>query len=125
MNKQISIEQDVNSGVAQGSLFGPLFSVIDVNDIPEFMDALCKQVADDPKLYTNQRLEINLSLKTLATWCKESDVCVSALKYDYLVFKGKDNVNFQFSVQVCFEEKRILMSLSVTIWVGQDMSRWD
>ena len=41
---------DVISGVPQGSVLGPLFFVLFINDMPELVDHFCKLFADDSKL---------------------------------------------------------------------------
>ena len=52
---QLSAPTSVKSGIGQGSILGPLFFVLFINDIGDCVDNLttCKLYADDVKLYTS------------------------------------------------------------------------
>ncbi len=53
---------DVTSGVPQGSVLGPLFFVIYINDMPEVVSCLDKLFADDSKLIATIRINNDLSI---------------------------------------------------------------
>ena len=47
----------MTNGVPQGSILGPILSMININDLPDCVSSTCKKFAYDTKLY-------NLSLKS-------------------------------------------------------------
>ena len=48
---QASSLEDVTSGVPQGSVLGPIFFILYVNELPELVQSSIKMFADDTKLY--------------------------------------------------------------------------
>ena len=71
MNGQISDLRKINSGVPQGSVSGPIFFLILINDLPDGITSLCKIFADDSFLFAKvddigiSAKELNHSLKEL------------------------------------------------------------
>ena len=66
----------MNCGVPQGSVLGPLFFLLFINDLPFIIELICKMFADDTTLY-----ESDIDLDTLISsfkkklepfieWCK-------------------------------------------------------
>ena len=47
--------KEVISGVPQGSVLGPLFFIIYINDLPDIVSSTVKIFADDTKLYNKDR----------------------------------------------------------------------
>ena len=52
LNRQSSSWLDVNAGVPQGSLLGPLLFIIYINDLPENLVYVSKLFADDTSLFS-------------------------------------------------------------------------
>ena len=51
LNGQTSSWELVKSGVPQGSVLGPLFFLIYINDLPDNLEPNCKIFADDTPLF--------------------------------------------------------------------------
>ena len=52
LNGQISKWQNVNTGVTQGSVLGPLFFLSNINDLPRGLHSNVKLFADDTSLFS-------------------------------------------------------------------------
>ena len=52
LNGQSSKWQNVNAGLPQGSVLGPLFFLIYINDLPQGLHSDVKLFADDPTLFS-------------------------------------------------------------------------
>lgn len=65
---------DVQSGVPQGSVLGPLLFLLFVNDLPNILSCNSKFFADDSSLYDEVRVEepfrLQRDLDILSKWCR-------------------------------------------------------
>ena len=82
VGKCISAIIAVTSGVAQGSLLGPLLFLILINDIPEMCEnneiLLC---ADDAKmLKSSSQALFQLDVHSLVEWCSDNSMVLKATK---------------------------------------------
>ena len=82
VGKQFSKSAKVTSGIPQGSILGPVLFTIFVNDLPEYVDSLCKIFADDTKLYntSSNNPVIQEDINKLQEWTKKWHLYFNALK---------------------------------------------
>ena len=61
---------NVESGVPQGSVLGPLLFLIFINDLPDNLESTCKMFADDTKLYNLSKKSSSLQsdINKLTDW---------------------------------------------------------
>ena len=76
LNGITSPPNKLNLGVAQGSVLGPLFFLIFINDLPYLLkQVMCKLFADDTSLYKSNKdideliKDFNKSIQPLSEWC--------------------------------------------------------
>lgn len=79
------------SGVPQGSVLGPLFFNVFINDVVSMLQVKCLLYADDMKLYATIRsasdcLRLQESLDCLSQWCNENQLSLNPLKCKVLTF---------------------------------------
>jgi Reverse transcriptase (RNA-dependent DNA polymerase)/Endonuclease-reverse transcriptase len=92
VNGQKSKCIDVNIGVPQGSVLGPLLFILYINDLPENLkDVLVKIFADDTlisafgKTYKEAASKINSKLQITNTWLEKNKVKLNAEKSKCMV----------------------------------------
>ena len=62
LNGHTSDWKNILAGVPQGSILGPLFSIIFINDIPEGIQSNIKCFADDTSLFSVMKDRISASV---------------------------------------------------------------
>ena len=74
LNGQTSSWTNVLAGVAQGSILGPLFSLIHINDLSDDLSSNPKLFADDTSLFSvadnknTSAKELNNDLRKISNW---------------------------------------------------------
>ena len=80
---------EVTSGVPQGSILGPFFFIIFINDLPELLsEVICYDFADDMKLISEKQCNTETAVSSLSTWCKENKMRLNYNKSHLLNIKG-------------------------------------
>ena len=96
----------ISYGVPQGSVLGPLLSVIDINDIHNSLAKFSFYVfADDTNLlYTNTNLKslektVNSELLQVFDWLNANKLTLNAKKSNYVIFRLYQR-KFNYSVNI-------------------------
>jgi len=95
INKTKSIIQEINCGVPQGSVLGPLLFIIYTNDIPNQLQFTRTILfADDTTIYcsntnlNNLYQDINHDLDVLYDWFKANKLSLNISKTNYMIFSN-------------------------------------
>ena len=94
-NNKNSTFQSINLGVPQGSVLGPLFFLIFINDLAFILDLMCKMFADDTTLYDkNSDLDSLIrkfkhDLDPLINWCKYNKLDLNWSKTYFMFITNK------------------------------------
>lgn len=91
---QQSKEICVTSGVPQGSILGPLFFNIFINNIIDGLNVKCLLYADDMKIYghirdTHDCVKLQLALDQLSLWCVNNRLALNVSKCNVMSFSLK------------------------------------
>ena len=72
----------VDSGVPQGSVLGPIFFIMYVNDIPDIVKSNVWIFADDTKLFatTDQTITLQEDLDNLMKWAELWELTFNVIK---------------------------------------------
>ena len=79
---------DVNSGVPQGSLLGPLIFIIYINDITENVNSFALAYEDDYKFFSTNNELFQDDISHVRIWCEQNHMSLDADKCNMLNFKG-------------------------------------
>lgn len=95
VNGVLSDERNVNFGVPQGSVLGPILFILYINDLKQHLGQQCeiRMFADDTMLYVvdksmeNMERRLNSAMKSLDEWMGRSSMFLNTKKTFYMIFK--------------------------------------
>lgn len=95
-NDSCSSKLPVDSGVPQGSVLGPLFFLLYINDIMNDLSVSVKLYADDCVLYTKvstagDQIRLNNQFNKVVSWCQEWQMSINYNKTVYMKITLKKN----------------------------------
>ena len=101
-----SADEDVLSGVPQGTVLGPLLFLIHINDLPEVIDprTKCRLFADDCLLYrsietSQDQVELQNDLAKLEIWAENWGMRFNAKKcYVMPICRGRDKKDHMYEL---------------------------
>ena len=122
-NNECSSRRNINCGVPQGSILGPLCFILYINDICNVSDILkIILFADDTNLfYSDTNLDrlygtMNRELKKLVVWFKTNRLSLNVDKTNYILFKSKNKkIDKELKVEI---EGNILLCVPYTKFLG-------
>ena len=94
---------DIKIGIPQGSILGPLFFSIYINDLVNASKKLsCLMYADDTTIYFNQEVfpkinrstSINMELEKLSIWLKLNKLTLNVEKTKYMIFRKRRKIDY-------------------------------
>ena len=98
-NETRSIDRIIKCGVPQGSILGPLFFLLYINDPPNAMElAECLLFADDSSIFLGHVdlgyliSTINAELEKINIWMKTNKLSVNTNKTNYIIFRRKQKL---------------------------------
>jgi hypothetical protein len=102
---QYSEETDVESGVPQGTVLGPLLFLCHINDLPQAVKSQVRLFADDCLLYRQiksraDHLTLQRDLENLEDWARKCGMKFNAKKCYILSVKSRSSHYYQLDNQI-------------------------
>ena len=113
LNDTISGELEVFSGVPQGSILGPLFFLVYINDLPSCGMSARFGYAEDYKTNGDNPITLNIDVRRLWRWCEENCMSMNLTKSKVLCIKGSATValpNYSFETTEVRKDLYILIT---------------
>ena len=131
-NNHISKTANINCGVPQGSILGPLLSIIYTNDLPYCLKkSKCILFADDTTIYqTNSNLtqlytNINMDLNILGDWFRANKLSLNINKTTYMVFQNKrEQPNSNMTINIGTESIKREAAVKFLGFIIEDQPHW-
>ena len=90
-----SSELKVKSGVPQGSVLGPLFFIIFINDLPECIMSSCFGYADDYKVIATNTITLQNGATRIWKWCSQNLMTLNINKCKTLKLNGNGIISMK------------------------------
>ena len=93
VGNSISSELEVKSGVPRGSVLGPLFFIIFINDLPECIMLSCFGYADDYKVIATNTITLQIDATRIWKWCSQNLMTLNISNCKTLNLKGNGSIS--------------------------------
>ena len=119
-NGKKSINSNINCGVPQGSILGPLLFLLYINDLPNVSLFDVRLFADDACLLLDNECpnllqsNINTELKKINNWMKANKLSLNYEKTNFMIYTNRKN-NFTYHLQL---EGHVLERVVETKYLG-------
>ena len=122
-NGHSSSPQTICCGVPQGSILGPLFFLLYINDLSNVSTVVeLILFADDTNLFMSHKdpvylaTSLNSELNKLSAWFKANKLSLNLKKTNFMLFKPRQK-KYQFPMQISVNEQRI-EQVKETVFLG-------
>lgn len=119
LNGTCSTSLPIKLGVPQGSVLGPLFFLLFINDLPHFVNGFsCKLFADDTSLYMSNKsydeliTNFHLSTAKLLDWCNHNRLDLN-LKKTFIMFVTNKRIKPPQVIQKNGSEITVVSSVKI------------
>jgi hypothetical protein len=123
-----SKEEQVISGVPQGTVLGPILFIIMINDLPnELIDSFLTSFADDTKIskaISNDAdfEKLNEDLKRIYKWATENNLAFNSEKFSLIRYKGANSEDLNIDYNYFSPDGTIIKNVDVEKDLGVFMS---
>ena len=107
INPTMSVFIDINIGIPQGSILGPLlFIIIDVNSLPDSVNCKCIMYADDTTLLVSAsdpvslQTALNAQLSNITDWFKTNKLTLNIKRTKLMLFGTKFHLNTFYNISL-------------------------
>ena len=130
----VSSEKLIKCGVPQGSILGPLFFLLYINDLPQCLDKTKPRLfADDTNLtvsgdsITDLETAVNSDLEKLRKWLIANKLSLNVAKTEFMLIGSKQMIknisNLQLNVKIENESiKQVYESKTLGVTIDQHLS---
>lgn len=126
-NEHCSRTVPVDSGVPQGSVLGPLFFLLFINDISHDIPVKVKLYADDCILYSEvenhtDQIHLNDAFQKVIRWCDKWQMSVNFKKTVFIKISHKRNtLHFAYSANNVFLQE-VQHYKYLGLWISNDLN---
>jgi hypothetical protein len=113
INSSISTFKNINMGIPQGSILGPLLFIIFVNSLPESVNCKCIMYADDTLLLCTAKnasvlqSKLQSNLLKVANWFNSNHLTLNIEKTKFMIFGTQHVLNNFENVTLSYNNKII------------------
>lgn len=119
LNGTSSSSQSIKLGVPQGSVLGPLFFLLFINDLPHYVNGFnCKLFADDTSLYMSNKsyekliIDFHKSTEKLMSWCSFNKLDLN-LKKTFIMFITNKRLKLPQMIQTNGSDIQVVSSVKI------------
>ena len=113
INSTLSDFKDINIGIPQGSILGPLLFIVFVNSLPDSVKCKCVMYADDTTLLTSSsdpvtlEFELKQNLDMVANWFKSNQLTLNIKKTKLMMFGTWQNLSKFKNISLTYDDNDI------------------